>query len=943
MADLEWSAEVSDNAKEWLFISANGDSTESHPWNPIINGTGNTNIDINVKPSVPGTEQETGTITITSGDLVKVITVDRCGNDCGCDKVSPSVDKVTFDWDAKDDGDKKPFLLIPECVQDESLVKVSVEGNFDVDLSPLDSTYSVYPVGANETDNTKYGTLTVQYGGCKEFTIELEQSTNPCTCDKIQMHDYSWSNDNVDYVTILEIKDTSCYSLGDGTVEATADAHRYTVGDFTLQFQYPPSAATTYAGWFDKFATEISVSNDKSKILVHPFDNNTAMTDYECDVVVTYLKNGSQQQCSKSATLTQSNGGPCKCGKLKPVTPVDEAVEWEAGELGAWKPVAIGTNDRCVSLKNVKINCEKGGHFISNNYDNGRITVCPRAKNTGTKDIPAEVVITYELPDGTECGQVTKSIVHKADVPLYVHAKAASESVAYEGGDVLITYYISYNQEYNEEDAIDDEGNCLSLGCVEGVTCGTKTQDGKLFKQSIHFDQLSIGGGDVGHTWEFNVTCSGAKNNEVVKIYQASRFENIIPNCDYFIFNYTWKTSDGEDLDSLTRISIFKKVSDTEYVQKSCKIGNNELSGRTVGFAGNVPYKAKDGVSRYAPLEVSIGGKNVPLLVFGGDNLCNGSEYTVICFKNLIDYGTSPEVGWISKEDEIWIDVYANWYMSKGPTHKMSVQYKQYSGLTDSAIADRYANEIDEEKVTSCKTENYFIIKGKPEPACREITSKTKADISVSAAGSNSTYARNTDCLVYNENYPLIPYEHVFRLKYNIKENRTYMQEIPYVDKGIDSTIKDKVVLYTENNTNHEEKYSASYDYTVSPNGQHIVLDKFYFKYDGNGVTKEIYPFDTNGDSMYAKERYGEKKEHTFIKTDFNNGVTDTYNFSYIHNLKITKYTSGSDKGKLKIEFDYDAGTERRQFEFIFTTKIDFLFPCTISYSFNSINFNQNY
>lgn len=940
MADLEWSAEVSDNAKEWLFISANGDSTESHPWNPIINGTGNTNIDINVKPSVPGTEQETGTVTITSGDLVKVITVDRCGNDCGCDKVSPSVDKVTFDWDAKDDGDKKPFLLIPECVQDESLVRVSVEGNFDVDLSPLDSTYSVYPVGANETDNTKYGTLTVQYGGCEEFTIELEQSTNSCTCDKVQMYDYSWSNDNVDYVTILEIKDTSCYSLGDGTVEATADAHRYTVGDFTLQFQYPPAA--TYAGWFDKFATEISVSNDKSKILVHPFDNNISMTDYECDVVVTYLKNGSQQQCSKSATLTQSNGGPCECGKLKPVTPVDEAVEWEAGELGVWKPVAIGTNDRCVSLKNVKINCEQGGHFISNNYDNGRITVCPRTKNTGTEDIPAEVVITYELPDGTECGKATKSIVHKADVPLYVHAKAASESVAYDGGDVLITYYISYNQEYNEDDAIDDEGNCLSLGCVEGVTCGTKTQDGKLFKQSIHFDQLSIGGGNVGHTWEFNVTCSGAKNNEVVKIYQASRYENIIPNCDYFIFNYTWEPDDGEDLDSLTRISIFKKVSDTEYVQKSCKIGSNELSGRTVGYNSTVGSKEKDGVHRYSSLDVNVNGSNVPLLVFGGDNRCNGSEYTIICFNNLIEYGTNPNVGWISKDDEIWIDVYANWYTSKGPNHKMSVQYKQYTGLTDSTIETRYENEILEDKITTCDKENFFEFKPKSESACQEIASKTKTDISVSAAGSNSTYARNTDCLVYNENYPFIPYEHVFRLRYSVKENQTYLQDIKYHDKGIDSKVDDKIVLFTDNNENFSYKYSSYYNYTIPSGGKHVVLDNFYFKYDANGITKEIYPFDGN-DALSAYESHGEKKTHTFNSVDFNNGVTSPYNFSYVHNFKMTKYSTGPNKGKLKIEFDFDPNTEQREFYFRFETFVNFLFPCTTKFYFGGINFKQNY
>ena len=919
MADIRWTAVASD---AWIELSANGQRGQT------ITGEGNTNIGITVTPSTPGSSQVNGTITITSsdGELTKVITVQRCGNDCGCEQVVPVKDTITFNWDDDEDA-KQTVLTLPNCVQ-EQLVSVSSPTNFQVSYSEVNYEYTLSPNGINDTEYPVYDTLTIKYGECSEIVVNLVQDTNGCTCEKVVPYDINWDSDKSTNRTLAEVKDTTCFSLCTTEEIENLGDNIYKVGDIKVQFTYPSGAE--YRGWFE----HLSVSSDKTKIFTRVDGDNPDSNARESEVTIIF-GNGTKS-CDKSCTLMQDGLGACECGSLMLKT---EEISWDADSYGEWKVVATGTNSRCVNNLDVKIVCDKSGHFVNNNYDDGRITVRPMTPNTDTEDIVGTVVINYSrenMPgDEYKCAELTKTIVHKANIPLYIHATyETSDStktiIQFTGGTATIRYYLSNFSEDDESKAITDEGILGGLNFVcpsdSQINCGANpTPSNGIFVRTVTFGELTYGGGEQGKDWEFTISHQAANNSpKKLTIYQASKYENIIPNCDYFVFRYNWETDDGKDLDSLTHITNLRNF----------VIDNKNISGNTVGYGGT---------SNGGSIVASDWSK--PFLKFGGDNQCNGSEYTIICLKNILKYG--QQKGFISNSDKIWIDVYANWWKEKGTTHNMQVKYDQYTGLTENG---NYTDEIKEVAHEDCvkygTTYTYYSFEPKSQDTCKRVdgtSTVTSRSISVNAAGSiNHEIAKNTDALDG-------AYTHAFRLIYDVGKQITSFFD-NFTDVGVDTMNSTRSII--------ENGQSRSISYSLPlPDTRKVLLKNMFLQHDLNGALRQVFIFGDRNTvdnvsyitvGAYDNEVYGwYETTQTLRYTDI--GITKNFTFvrkidgnvvdtAQVTNFLIEKLPSGM----LNITFDIDNSSRRREVGINIYVNGSYIVPNSAAFHFGTITIKQN-
>ena len=313
------------------------------------------------------------------------------------------------------------------------------------------------------------------------------------------------------------------------------------------------------------------------------------------------------------------------------------------------------------------------------NYLENDTRTTPRVLNITASYGGYTAETTYTVIASNECG-----------APIYIVARYSinsedNESVDYTGGTATFTYYLSYSENGGEDSAIKDENinRCLSFSKLSpadlNVTIGETQKNNGVFTTPVTFIQNSYQNGEKGINWIFRISCETADNNpKDISIYQANKYEHLLPNCDYFIFSYDWKNTDGVDLDSLTHITNSNLI--------------DKAYGANVGYSTVGYHGTADGSSIVYGEQF---GQDRPFLVFGGDNRCSGSEYTVICIRNIMDTGL------FSNDDIITVDIYANWYTSKKDGN-MTIVYDQYSGTSENHY---FINEIETIEHKECDSD----------------------------------------------------------------------------------------------------------------------------------------------------------------------------------------------------------------------------------------------
>ena len=506
------------------------------------------------------------------------------------------------------------------------------------------------------------------------------------------------------------------------------------------------------------------------------------------------------------------------------------------------------------------------------------------------------LTIKAELIDNPQYTAETTFTVKAGDCgkTLYIVFKSDKNTIDYTGGTVEFTYYLSETENGEETTAINDENiyKCLSFIPPEGVQIGNSANNNGIFTVNTIFNQNTYKNGEEGITWRFTADCEIA-STKTLNIYQASKYENIIPNCDYFVFNYKWSDADGKDLDSLTHITNLPQLK---------AMDDNNVSGKTVGYGSTGGYTVNgDSSSNY-----------LLYLKHGGDNTCSGAEGAIVCLKNILNSGQ------VGADDTIYVDIYANWYRTRNAGN-MTIEYKQFSGLTSGGS---YSDEINEvvHGTDECPgiINPYYTFEPK-DGACQQIgTTQTTPTINVNAAGSiNYNMAKNISCIDG-------AYTHVLRLKYNVSSQVTSLEY--FTDNGI-------------NTQNFESKISISSIINNLPyrtvsaetSGGTIEYKNVYFKHKANGILHDVYLFDDDKDYINCVEyektngySYSAITRYTYSSTDFNNHVKK--DFDFIKQFEITKNTDNT----INIVFKVDKNSKGidKEFDLSFTSNVGYILPC---------------
>lgn len=146
-----------------------------------------------------------------------------------------------------------------------------------------------------------------------------------------------------------------------------------------------------------------------------------------------------------------------------------------------------------------------------------------------------------------------------------------------------------------------------------------------------------------------HVTTGSVSDTLVVSL--LGKDMTILPDFDFFCFNYSWDEAAGKDLDSATLVV----GSNIPIVEEG---SGNTLDDYFVGYMGN--GNEVEEVKQY--------------LKFGGDNTQSGAEgalvnFKEICNRDLISQGVT----------KLYIYIYGNWY-DKKITGDMTLSYRTYKG-----------------------------------------------------------------------------------------------------------------------------------------------------------------------------------------------------------------------------------------------------------------------
>lgn len=234
--------------------------------------------------------------------------------------------------------------------------------------------------------------------------------------------------------------------------------------------------------------------------------------------------------------------------------------------------------------------------------------------------------------------------------------------------------------------------------------------------------------------------------SETVVITQTADGDILLPSFDYMTFVYNWGNNDGQDLDSATVIR-----------DSNLRINNyTSLNDVYVGYRGN----STDNVKKY--------------IQHGGDNQRSGNEGAFINWKRVIT--DMRDNGILEGVNELHLDVYANWYVSKTDGN-MSVIFNTYESPNDTGM-----------------TLNDFVF------TPNEGTTQVSSQISTRPIYVNAFGRMN----VGNTDYMKQTYSKVFEVTYYVQSKRAIVKEIR-TSSGREIT--DIKYLY-----NGQEKTGGNYD-----------------------------------------------------------------------------------------------------------------------------------
>lgn len=485
-------------------------------------------------------------------------------------------------------------------------------------------------------------------------------------------------------------------------------------------------------------------------------------------------------------------------------------------------------------------------------------------KTTGT---------TYNVSYGTDCGDC-----------LYLVLKSDVGFVETTGGTITFKYYLSEYENGDEMSAVKN-GN-ITFSCPSNVT--RKSDEGPTEK-GVYTTVIEIPANNIGDSWTFTATCdSNVVCNSNQQTVSIKSYKNVLPECDYFVFNYKWNDdkngagSINDDLDSLTLISNFDNIVGIGGYGREKPV--NQLA---VGYASPKPNKEVTG---------KIDGNTY--IKWGDDSksIHGKGEGTIVCLRNVVEAAKA------AGKSEVVIDIYACWYRSR-TTGNMQIEYKLLSGLTENHNFDDEIIETD------------YTFSPKDSNSCVQIgDSSATTDIEVSAYGTyNYKLAKNVDsCLVtkFDKNV----YSHVMRITHNIADNINYVSH-PCSENnegGLVTTNVKRRAIFTPNiNVDKNLSMDIAYD----KNSQSIEFNGFYIVVNnGQDVDNFIFSNEPGEDEMGVEEISFRTSATTngeveTAKTDYHMAdIGQTRNCKFLKNITVSR--NAGDSRKLDISFDMDENTD---------------------------------
>lgn len=452
--------------------------------------------------------------------------------------------------------------------------------------------------------------------------------------------------------------------------------------------------------------------------------------------------------------------------------------------------------------------------------------------------------------------------------------RTPNETVPYEGGDAIITYYaVVGNQIINSNEVtlhVDDTSTDASY------TRGSDVVSGNFRTCNFTFAQ------NTSHDGKYLTVYAKYKDveSEKLAIYQTNPYETVIPDSDYFLFTYEWNDTDGRDLDSLTVITVY---------DENNQIKQTSFSGIPIGYRGSA-----SGVESNGSVYKVYSENELLCLRHSEDNTQSGAEGAVICLTNIANSGE------ISALDKIHIDIYANWYAEKlnGEMRIVCMGYKHKSKQTP---AD-YDTDIIEtlNLVGPTSSRKYYSFSPNTDNCEINWNPESQQRLSVEAYGIPNAIFENA-FIPYLGNL----YSHIATVTYDIGKNiKTY--KIREEDKGIDRELHS--LRFKGECTEGAESAAlispTIYGINISDNGQdNVVIDNIYFDFFSEAGS-ELATWDadkfmfTNNDDYIKVSFYREDKGTDFVIKKENLGTT--YDESYLNEFIVTQNETTK---KIKIKF----------------------------------------
>jgi hypothetical protein len=434
----------------------------------------------------------------------------------------------------------------------------------------------------------------------------------------------------------------------------------------------------------------------------------------------------------------------------------------------------------------------------------------------------------------------------------------SSNTVSSDGDTITLTYYAIVG------DNIVTDGVTLNVKSGDTTVSYTMGQDSVTPNGIIRNVTINSNSTEDSKQLVAYATYNG-QNSEDTVVYQAAQDEQIIPDCDYFLFTYRWGADDGVDLDSLT--VIYVQDQNGNYVDKS-------FTGIPVGFRHMIPTNRPD-AKNYIVYQDDDDENGLLCMKHGGDNITSGDEGAIICLSNLVNTGE------IHNGEKIIVKIYANWYKTKG-NGDMNIDCKAYKRISGTPNFNEDINQ-----------EGYAFL---PTSTCSTVWQTQEEEYNVKAEGRLNP--------MFEDNFAVVPtnldnlYSHICTITYDVKTgSKTYKPRT--TDNGREARYYDGryEYMFIYNSTGYTD-YIKTFPSTTT----NVVIDGlycYYYEQENMGY------LETNDDKLYMSIWIGSKKNFTqvFTKDDIGVQFNDFDDEGFVRGLKLTKYNEGG-INKLRININ---------------------------------------